>query len=196
MNIKNVRITGMFFAATLVFWAIGFVPVMAQDILSKAINDPSVAWSVYGSGVKAELVKDSAVSGGTAERIRVSDKGEHPWDSGASTLSVKPVATGDVLLLAFWARAQDMPAGADGADITAVIQENTAPYTALGSGTPLHIGPQWKLYYTSGIAAKAYPAKAVSAALQLATAKQVIDFGPIFLLNFGAGYDLSKLPHN
>lgn len=41
-----------------------------------------------------------------------------------------------------------------------------------------------------------YAPGSAGAALQLATGEQVIDFGPIFILGFGPGYDVSKLPHN
>ena len=32
--------------------------------------------------------------------------------------------------------------------------------------------------------------------LQLATAAQVIDLGPLFILDYGPGYDKTKLPHS
>lgn len=194
MERKTMRITNILSAAAL-FWAIGSL-AQAQDILSKAVNNPAVAWSVFGDSIKSELIKDGTVSGGVAERVTVRAKGEHPWDGGAYSLAVKPIATGDVLLLAFWARAQEVPASADGIDINARLQENAAPYPAIGSDTPIHIGTSWKLYYAHGIAAKDYAPNAVAASLQLATAQQVIDFGPIFLLDFGPKADPGQLPRN
>ncbi|GAA0527572.1 hypothetical protein FHS83_002201 [Rhizomicrobium palustre] len=183
-------------ASAFVFCAIAAGPARADDIMSKAVNDPSVGWSVYGALAKSELIKDPAITGGVAERITLSGKGEHPWDAGASSPLIKPVAAGDVLLLAFWARVQTPATGTDSADITGKLQENTAPYNALGADTPVHIGAKWKLYYVYGTAAKAYAPNTVTASLQLASAQQTVDFGPLFVLNFGPGYDVSKLPKN
>lgn len=176
--------------------ALTAAPAFADDILSKAVNDPSTGWAVYGALAKSELVQDKTVTGSTAERVTLSAKGANPWDAGGASAIIKPVGKGDVLLLAFWAKATQPPAGSDAITIVAKIQETAAPYGALSTDLSLRIGTQWKLYYVTGTAAKDYPPNTIAGALQLATAEQVIDFGPIFVLNFGPGYDLTKLPRN
>ena len=185
-----------FLAMTAFFCGLAAHPVFADDVQSKIINDPSVGWVIFGEQIKSAMVKDASVTGGTAVRIQIDGQAPHPWDAGATSVVAKPIAQGDILLLAFWGKVQDVPAGSDGADIVAKLQENAAPYLGLSGDTPLHIGKTWKLYYVVGKATKDYPAGAVGAALQLATAKQVIDFGPIFILNYGPNYDMQKLPRN
>ena len=54
------------------------------DVTKLVVNDPSVeSWRLYGTGQTYGLVKDDAVPGGSALRIKVSGPEPHPWDSGA-----------------------------------------------------------------------------------------------------------------
>lgn len=165
----------------------------ADDIASKMVNDPTVGWAAFGACAKAELFKDPTVQGGGAERLTITGKSANPWDCGGSIGIVKPLAQGDVLLLAFWAKTEKGPAGADAIDVNANIQNNAAPYNSLGSAM-IHVGPQWKMYFVQAVADKDYKANAVIAQLQLATNEQVMDLGPLFILNYGKDYDRSKLP--
>jgi len=172
------------------------VPALGDDdIASKMVNDPSVGWAASGSGAKVELFKDPTVQGGAAERMTISGKGANAWDWGAHVAVVKPLKQGDVLLLAFWAKAETPPAGSTAIDVNTNVQNDGAPYTSLGSAM-LHIGPQWKMYFAVATADKDYKAKEVGVQLQLATGDQVIDLGPLFILNYGPGYDKTKLPHS
>ncbi len=167
----------------------------ADDIMQKAVNDPNVGWAAFGACAKAELFKDQTVQGGTAERMTISGKSANPWDCGAHIAIVKPLKQGDVLLLAFWAKSETPPTGADAITFNANIQNDGPPYNSLGNAM-LRVGPQWKMYYATAVADKDYDANKVGAQLQLATDAQVIDLGPLFILDFGPGYDRSKLPKN
>lgn len=163
---------------------------------SKIVNQPADGWSVFGPLGTAKMLKDETVQGGVAERVTISGKGANPWDTGAGSPIVEPLKKGDVLLLAFWARAEEPMKGSDGANFYATIQLGAAPYTALAASTPIHATKTWKMFYITGTATEDYAANAVSANLQLAVGAQVIDFGPVAVLDFGPGYDISKLPHN
>jgi hypothetical protein len=175
---------------------LAFAPAPAEDdILSKAVNDPSVGWAAFGTCAKAELFKDATVTGGMAERMTISAKSANPWDCGASIAIIKPLKQGDVLLLAFWAKAEQPPQGSDAITFNANIQDNAAPYTSLGSAT-VHVGGQWKMYFVVATADKDYKKNEASAQLQLATDAEVIDLGPLFILDYGQGYDKTKLPHS
>lgn len=52
-------------------------------------------------------------------------------------------------------------------------------------GGPAEIGPEWKTIELNGRADKDYAAGAIGIGIQLATARQTIDFGPILLLDLG-----------
>lgn len=171
-------------------------PAVEADLSSKMVNDPTVGWYVFGAIAKGALIEDKTVTGGTAERVVVSAPGANPWDAGGVAANVKPVASGDVLLLAFWAKAVEPPTGQTDISIIARMQETIAPYTSLGAQESLHLTGQWKLYYVRAVAPKDYGRGQMGGSLSFATGVQTFDLGPILLLNFGQGFDLNKLPVN
>ena len=101
-----------------------------------------------------------------------------------------------MLLLAFWARAEEPPEGEQtGIISSAGLQLAASPYTALFNA-PARPTSEWKLYYASGVADRAYAPAEAGVALHLAAARQVIELGPVFVLNFGPDYDVRRLPRN
>lgn len=189
------RYTGLAAAAAMVLAA--FVSALGgDDIASKMVNDPTQGWGAYGTGVKSELFDDATVQGGKAERVSVAGKSTNAWDLGANVKIAKPLKQGDVLLLAFWAKAETPPEGAATIDFTAEMQNSAAPYNWIGSAA-LHVGPQWKMFFVVATADKDYDAKVAIAQLNLGNVgPHVIDLGPLFILNYGQGYDATKLPHS
>lgn len=154
----------------------------ADNILDKLVNDPG---SPEVTGAKAALRDDPKVQGGKSLRIAIARKGANPWDVSVDSAINKPVKAGDKLLLAFWARVEK---GENGG-ATAVLPYNAvqlaqAPYTALFN-QGVTIGPQWKIYEVQGKADKDYPAGALKATVHLATARQTVDIGPMFVLDLG-----------
>jgi len=159
------------------------VPAAAQsDISKQIINVPSpAAFSIYGLPEKPKVRKDAGVQGGQALRVVVPGKGATPYAIGLSAPVTKAVKKGDKLVLAFWARFDQ----AEGAHVTianAAVQLAAAPYSA-AFGKPVDIGPDWKMYSVEGVADRDYAAGELAIAMHLATGKQVIDLGPIFLLD-------------
>jgi hypothetical protein len=168
-------------------------PAMAApDIAGRMINHPAAdQWNLYGAGEKHELIKDVNVNGGAAMQVTAAGAGSNPWDIQAGVPTSKPLKKGDVILLAFWGRA--ITPGS--VTLPAVMQQTSAPYAKVGAET-LTLTSDWKLYYVSGTADQNYPAGAMAASVQLATAAQTVALGPVFLLDFGPGYDVKYLPHN
>lgn len=156
----------------------------ADDILSKLVNNPAPAANRV-DGVAGRVRGDGSVQGGKALRIDVPGKSEHAWDVSVVNNLTKPVKAGDKLVLAFWAR---LDKGEGGAQTTSLpynaVQLATAPYTPVFT-KGVTIGTEWKMYEASGKADKDYPAGALNAAIHLATGKQTIDIGPVFVLDMG-----------
>ncbi len=187
--IKSLPFIGLF------FW-LSAVSQAQEAFMQKAINLPAAdQWNVYGAGETHALVKDATVKGGWALTVDVTGAGANPWDVQAGVSTLKPIKKGDVMLLAFWARSVTPPEGATVISIPANMQMGHTPYTRIGEQT-LDIGSEWKLYYVSGTAPVDLAAGEASGGVQLATGKQSIALGPIFMLDFGPDYDLSRLPHN
>ena len=114
------RCTG--FAAIVMLLSVVVPALGDDDIASKMMNDPTAGWGAMGAGAKSELFKDPTVQGGMAERMTISGKSGNAWDFGAQVAIVKPLKQGDVLLLAFWAKAETPPAGSTAIDFLANIQ--------------------------------------------------------------------------
>lgn len=161
-------------------------PAVAQDdILDRIVNlPPPTSYRVDG-GIKGSVRNDPAVQGGKALRIAVPGKGKNTWDVAVANPIKKPVKAGDELIMAFWARLEKGENGATTANLPYnAIQLSQAPYSALFTGQAT-IGPEWKMYEVKGKVDKDYPADSLNAAIHLATGKQTIDLGPIFVLNMG-----------
>lgn len=166
------------------------------DLMRKALNPPAAdQWNAFGNGESHKMIRDDSVPGGYALTVTVPAAGDHPWDIQAGISVPRAIKAGDVLLFAFWGRAVTTQQGAGTAHIVGKMQEAHAPYTDIGQ-QDLTLNSQWKLYYVSGTATRDYAEGESGAGLQLATAAQTVALGPLFVLDFGPGYDLTKLPKN
>lgn len=191
-------------AAAVAVLAAAAAPSTAQEapaaparpsVMDQAVNAVHVnSFNVYGPG-ETHAIIESAVQGGRALRVDVTTAGANPWDVGAGSLTTKPIRRGDVLLLAVWLRAERLPAGAETARVNVRLQEAAPPYAGIGSAD-VRVGSEWKMYFAQAVAARDYAPGAAGATIQLASASQAIDLGPVFILDFGPNYDRSSLPTN
>ena len=153
-----------------------------EDFTREIVNDPGAP---EVSGAKANLVDDANAQGGKALRVAVPKKGANPWDSTVGGAVKKPIAKGDRLVLLFSARLEKGENGAATAMLPYnAIQLNAAPYSTIMQGSG-EIGPGWKDFKFEGVSDSNYPANTLKVAIQLATAKQTVDFGPIVVLDRG-----------
>jgi hypothetical protein len=178
------RIAAVFLAAAAV--ALPQALRAQDDLVNKIVNRPPVtAWRIDGSSGKSKIVSDPAVQYGKALRVEVPGKGEHPWSIAASNPIDKPVKAGDNLVLAYWVRLEKGENGATTATLPFnAIQLSADPYTPVFA-QPVDIGPQWKMVEVKGKADRAYAAGQLNVSIHLATAKQTIDLGPVFVLDMG-----------
>ncbi|MEO5774576.1 MAG: hypothetical protein ABIQ32_10725 [Sphingomicrobium sp.] len=179
MNFRHFALAALIAAAPL-------TGVSAQDYSRSALND-SAATALNAYGAQTAVIDDPKVPGGKAFRVTVAGKGAHDWDAALSSPVKQPVKAGDELVFAFWAR---LVSGDGGATSTTLPWNSVglanSPWTAVFGG-PATIGPEWKLHEVRGRADKDYPAGALNAAIQLATGKQVIDFGPVYVAKVSGG---------
>jgi len=161
-----------------------FAAEPADDLLSKIINVPAPS-AIRVDGSVGKLRDDPGVQGGKALRIDVPGKSDTSWTTAIATPVKKPVKAGDALVLAFWARLVKGDNGATTATLPYnAVQLAADPYTPLFT-QGVTIGSDWKIYEVKGKADKDYAAGTINIAIHLATGKQTIDLGPIFLLNMG-----------
>ena len=155
-------------------------PAVGQDL--NIINEPAAP---QVQGAPGRLRDDPGVQGGKALRIAVRRKGANPWDVSVQSPIIQPVKAGDDLLFAFWARLEKGEAGAATATLPYnAVQLSAAPYTTLFSGA-VEIGPDWELHEVRGVASADHAAGTLNATIQLASAAQTVEFGPLFVVNLG-----------
>jgi len=170
-------------AAVILVAAVVSVPARAQDDLaSKVVNDPG---EPQVNGAKASLRDDAKVQGGKALRIQVKGKGTNAWDAAIESPINKTIKAGDQVVLVFDARLEKGDT-ATAAFPFAGVQMAGAPYSSVAQNG-FELGPEWKTVEIRGKADRNYPAGSLKVSIHLATAKQVVDFGPIVVLDLGPG---------
>ncbi|QQV76671.1 hypothetical protein H5J25_14725 [Sphingomonas aliaeris] len=150
----------------------------------RLVNDPRAeALRPYGQPIPPEVRSDKTVQFGKALRIPISSAAQDFWRVGIVTPTLKPVKESDRLVVAFWARAQRTEANSPGK--LCRVQLEATPVVRTIFEQAFDITPEWKMYKISGKADRAYPAGGLNAAFHLACAKQTIDIGPVFILDYG-----------
>lgn len=159
------------------------VALLAQDDLARQIiNDPAAP---EVNGAKAALIDDAKAEGGKALRVQVPKKGANPWDSTVGGPIKKPIMRGDHLVIFYSARLQQGENGATTATLPyTALQLVAAPYSTIIQGSA-DIGPEWKQFQVTGVSNANYKPGELKVTMQLATAKQIVDLGPIIVLDKG-----------
>lgn len=153
-----------------------------NTIASKIVNDPAAP---EVRGIKGKLIDDPKVTGGKALHIEIPRKGQNAWDISVNSAVKKPVKAGDTLLLVFDAR---LLQGENGATTTTLPWNSvslTGPPWSGVIGSSADIGPEWKTIEIKGKADKNYAVGQLAAGIQLATAKQTVELGPLIVLDLG-----------
>lgn len=161
-------------------------PAAADDIASRIISTPAPgAFRLDGALARGAVRRDPAVQGGRALRIQVPGRSEEPWSIAVAVPITGAVRAGDTLVLAFWARLERGENGAGSAQLPYnAVQMSGAPYTPVFTGAAT-IGPEWRMHEIRGRANRDYAAGELNVAIHLATARQTVDIGPVFVLNMG-----------
>ena len=160
------------------------------DIWTKTINnDTNGVWHVQPDKPKSKDVKAPGIPGEMALRVK-GRQGANPWDVQASSPIGGAIAAGDVVMVMAYLRAEQPAEG--GSQIALRVQLSGAPYTSTMDFTA-PITTEWKSYCAHRVATADLPAGKGNVNVHLATAPQVIDLGPVFVFNFGRGFDRTQL---
>ena len=171
-------------------------PSAGSKLADKLINQPATAsWFVFGASQTNEVLPTGGPQNYPATRVTVTAKGANPWDAGAVSQLSKPTAAGDVLLVAVYLRAPLLKDG-ETTPITYIGLSEGPPNYPIVVSASVNITNQWKVYYASGKATKAYAPDAITAGVHLAADKHVVDLGPVRVFDLGPDVDPSRLPKN
>ncbi|WP_116092201.1 hypothetical protein [Sphingomonas crusticola] len=160
-------------------------PVAAQaaSAADRIINDPRVpSLTPYGLNLQPQIRRDDGVQFGKALRVPLSGHADF-WRVGVITPTLKPVRKGDRIVIAFWARAVETQDGAPGR--IGRVQLEATPVVRTIFEQPFELTGAWKMYQLAGAADRDYAAGSLNAALHLDSARQVLEIGPVFILDYG-----------
>lgn len=153
------------------------------SMADRIVNDPRVdALNPYGLNLPPAIRVDKGVQFGKALRMPLKGHSDF-WRVGVTTPVLKPVKKGDRIVIAFWARAVETENGAPGK--IGRVQLEATPVIRTVFEQPFEIAPEWKMYQMKGVADRDYPPRALNAALHLDSARQVLDIGPVYVLDYG-----------
>lgn len=163
----------------------------AAGVMKYAINKPSIAWNIYGAGQTNAPVKDKAVIGGAAVRVQVTaPTPDQPWVNAAGQGVDGKITKGDIITVAFWAKAEPVDGGPATANLSSVrIQQTSEPWGGIVEGKVAVTDGEWRIYTVSGRASMDAEKGGAGVALHLGSAKQTVVLGPLFVLDFGPNYD-------
>jgi len=165
------------------------------DLNSKLINTTESNLTIYPADKTNKLLPKDGPKGYPAYEVNVTQVGKNAWDAGAVSAVPKPVHAGDVILVAAYLRAPQLPDGATEELPLMGATGATPPYVAV-AGAPAKLSNQWKVFFATGTVPQDLPANGMQATVHLASAKHVIELGPVKVYDFGPGFDVSRLPHN
>lgn len=155
----------------------------APALADRIVDDPRVeALNPYGLNMPPAIRADRTVQFGKAMRIPLSGHADF-WRVGVTTPVLKPVRKGDQIVIAFWARAEKTEDGAPGK--IGRVQLEATPVVRTIFEQSFEIAPDWKMYQLKDVADRDYAPRQLNAALHLDTARQVLDLGPVFVLDYG-----------
>ena len=174
------------FFAALGLTMLSTTPILAADTPSMAdrlVNDPRVeALNPYGLRLPPTVRADKGVQFGKALRVPLKGHADF-WRIGVTTPVLKAIRRGDQIVVAFWARAEETENGAPGK--IGRVQLEATPVVRAIFDKSFEVTPEWKMYQVKGVADQDYGPRQLNAALHLDVAKQVLDLGPVFVLDYG-----------
>lgn len=171
-------------------------PAVATPALAdKLINQPGGPWNVFGANQTSQLLPTGGPQGYPEVRVTVTAKGANPWDAGAVSLLAKPIGAGDVVLVALYLRAPMLKDGETTPVSYIGLNQAGPPYDMIATAS-VAVTNQWKLYFASGKATRAFAAAEANVGIHLASDSHVISLGPVRVFNLGPDADLARLPKN
>lgn len=167
------------------------LPQGGEELLKPALIKP------YGAGAKFQIVPVSERSFKEAQRIQLDRPADHPWDVGAQSSLPKGLAKEDVGMVVFEARARPFPgesAEKATAEGTIYLQDNTPPDYAKAATLPIRCTSAWQTFYLAFKLDRDLPAATAALSIQLGAKRQILEMGPLKVINYGKKVALKDLP--
>lgn len=169
-----------------------FVQMLPQN--SQLIAQPyAEKLASYGKKAKSVVDTNSDAVGGKSLVVDVR-KSKHAYDAGVTLPIFDSIEKGDVIYMAFFAKAKRLPKSRDTILIPGVsVQQSSEPYASIFSHQ-VELTENWQTFVFAAKADKNRKAGSMQASFQIASDNQEIEFGPVFIFNVGKNADLASLP--
>lgn len=159
-------------------------PVLMPQLAGKGalLNDPSTQnWDVFGTGETHQRVPARGLPGDEALQFTISAVGQTAYAAGVSMPIDRDIKAGDLLILAFLARAPNALTPEGTGVLGLRVQKNTAPFDGFGDHN-IAVAPGWKLYQIKTQATFDVPAGQGTLTFHLAGARQTIELGRAYVI--------------
>ncbi|WP_025741393.1 endo-1,4-beta-xylanase [Aquimarina pacifica] len=155
------------------------IPTGGSELIISSVAD----YGFYGSdfGYKTDISATPLPFDEAAE-ITVTTAPTNPWEIAVTFSPQSGYDTGDVLLMAFYARTTESSLGTGTGELRAVVEENTVYTSDLGQNVT--IGSDWQLYYLPFVSGQTLSASQINMALQSGFPEQVVEIAQVRLINY------------
>jgi hypothetical protein len=148
----------------------------------------------YGANHTVSRFDDAEVTGGKLIQLNVKQAGKNVWDDAVTADIGGEIKSGDVIYMMLWARISPTDKENESVMLPNVsIQKASAPYTKIVSEN-IQLTPGWQTLAMAGKAVEDYPNYGSQLNFPIATGKQIVEFGPVFVFNLGPDADMQSLP--
>ena len=160
------------------------------------INAPTIdAYEAHGEHARSRVVEAGEVVGGEALRVTVRKPGPDPWSVEVKARLTGEVAEGDVVFVAFLARAIEADNEAqNGVVSTFSVQQDGGSYVPVAQASALVPLGSWRMYSGWGRAGVPLTPETGMIGIHLGATAQVIDIGPAVVVNLGPDVNTDALP--
>ena len=147
------------------------------------ISNPNVnAFEIYGKGFK-NTIKKAAIPGAEAQQFKIRKvNAKEPWRAGSKSVLTGNVKDGDLVLVAAWLRTSNVKGGGEGFVSNLSLQLSVDPYTNFFASN-MYVKNKWQPYYIWGHVEGDFGPKQLSVSVPLLGKKQMLQIGPIYVLN-------------
>ncbi len=175
-------------------------PLMADDVPPGGVpvlpDDAALAMSLQGGGIAVRsIVHVDGMPFEWAVQSQTLIMPAQTWDAQFSISTIVPIAKGDVLLAAFWARGVESRGETGEAFSEFIFERSRDPWTKSAT-YPIVVGNEWKQFFVPFQCVEDYRIAEASVKFRLGYEPQTIRIGGLEVLNYGRSIDIRDLPRN
>ncbi len=155
------------------------IPTGGSELIVSEVSD----YGFYGTdfGYKNDIATEPLPFDEAVE-VAVNSDPTNPWEIAVTFSPQTGYTTGDVLLMAFYARTTQSSSDTDTGSLRAVVEENTFYTGDLVENVT--IGTDWQLYYFPFVSGQTLDSWQINVALQLGFPEQVVEIAQVRLINY------------